>query len=385
VTAEHELLLDASRLVWRAWRGRPATGIDRVCLAYAERFGDRALAVIQRRGLIFVLSAGQSRKLWQVFRKPTSVSRAALLSILVPALASARRSAPRRGMTYLNVGHTGLNEPSLSAWLARNEVRPVYLVHDLIPLTHPEFCRAGEAEKHRLRLMNVLASAKGVIANSRDTLEVLARFARSTDLDMPASIVAWLGTRTSRPRPAAQAGRHLYFVMVGTIEARKNHLMLLGVWERLLGRMGEKTPDLIIIGERGWEVGEVLSKLDHLGELAARVREISDCSDDELAKWIAGSRALLMPSFAEGFGLPVVEALDLGTPVIASDLPVFREIAGDIPTYLDPRDSSAWETAIRAFAEDGAERKRQLARIPSFRAPSWDEHFQTVETWLAQL
>jgi glycosyltransferase involved in cell wall biosynthesis len=83
--------------------------------------------------------------------------------------------------------------------------------------------------------------------------------------------------------------------------------------------------------------------------------------------------------------MPVVEALALGTPVLASDLPVFREIAGDIPTYLSPHDESAWVSQIRAFTGNDPDRTRQLERMASFRAPTWNEHFERVENWLATL
>jgi glycosyltransferase involved in cell wall biosynthesis len=92
-----------------------------------------------------------------------------------------------------------------------------------------------------------------------------------------------------------------------------------------------------------------------------------------------------MPSFVEGFGLPVVEALDAGTPVIASDLPVYREIAQDIPEYLDPNDVGAWERMVTAFMNDDLRRRRQIDRASSYVAPSWQEHFRSVDGWLATL
>jgi glycosyltransferase involved in cell wall biosynthesis len=92
-----------------------------------------------------------------------------------------------------------------------------------------------------------------------------------------------------------------------------------------------------------------------------------------------------MPSFAEGFGLPVVEALDLGTPVIASDLAVFREIAGDVPDYLDPRDSEAWFRLIAEYGANGPARRRQVERAAGFRAPGWSEHFERVDRFLDAL
>ena len=92
-----------------------------------------------------------------------------------------------------------------------------------------------------------------------------------------------------------------------------------------------------------------------------------------------------MPSFAEGFGLPVIEALQLGTPVIASDLPVFREIAGDIPRYENATDVGAWEEAVRQMMKDDREVKRQRSLMQNYRAPTWETHFAVVEPWLEEL
>jgi glycosyltransferase involved in cell wall biosynthesis len=175
-----------------------------------------------------------------------------------------------------------------------------------------------------------------------------------------------------------------HFVIVGTIEARKNHQLLLDIWRRMAASEPDP-PILVVIGQRGWEAEETIAMLDDPAMFGGSVVELGRCSDDELASIIAGARALLMPSFAEGFGLPVIEALELGTPVIASDLPVFREIAGDIPTYVDPSDRRAWRTAIGSFVEDGPERQRQLDRIPGYCAPDWATHFRIVDGWIERL
>ena len=297
----------------------------------------------------------------------------------------ALRSMPTPGMIYLNVGHTGLNEVSLPAWIKRHSLRAVYLVHDLIPITHPEFCRPGESEKHRWRMANVLDTATALIGNSQATLDDLAAFAKARGSSMPPSIAALISGSPFQRRAQAQALGRPYFVTLGTIEGRKNHAMLLGLWRKMVAELGDDAPLLLIIGQRGWQAGEVFDQLDNLGDLEGHVRELGRCGDEEAAGWIGGACALLMPSFAEGFGLPVIESLRLGTPVIASNLGVFREIAGDIPSYLDPRDSAGWERTILAFMKGGEERDRQLARMKDYRPPDWDAHFSAVERFLDPL
>ena len=106
--------------------------------------------------------------------------------------------------------------------------------------------------------------------------------------------------------------------------------------------------------------------------------------DRELATLLRGARALLFPSFAEGFGLPLAEALALGVPAIASDLPALREVGGEVPDYLDPLDGAAWRAAVLDYARaDSAARRAQLARLPAWRAPDWGRHFGVVDEVLA--
>jgi glycosyltransferase involved in cell wall biosynthesis len=377
-----EFLLDVSRLIWRAWRGARPTGIDRVCLEYLDHFGSRSQAVIQFKGQVFVLPPRESDRLFAALRPPARGARTRLAAVAPLAWARAKRRPPRSDMTYLNVGHTGLHDSALPSWIESNEVRAVYLVHDLIPITHPQFCREGEAGKHRMRMQNALTSATGIVANSQATLSELAAFAKATQAPLPKSIVNWISGQ--RP-PVGIQPRHLerpHFVTVGTIEGRKNHLLLLRIWQRLIAQMGKDTPILVIIGQRGWKAEEAFALLDGADELRGHVIEIGNANDEGLAALLAGATALLMPSFAEGFGLPVIEAIQVGTPVIASDLPVYREIVGAIPTYVDPRSELVWEEVIRSFLQDSSEQNRQRRAMKDYAAPDWQSHFMRLEAWL---
>src|SRR4029079_10859366 len=143
-------------------------------------------------------------------------------------------------------------------------------------------------------------------------------------------------------------------------------LVLRTRWARMIARWGAAALRLLIIGQRGWEADEVFDLLDRSEKLRGHVIELSRCSDEELARHLGSARALLFPSRAEGYGLPLLEALGSGVPVIASDLPVFREVGADIPDYLDPLEARGWEAAIIDYSKPHSRARRaQLQRMKS--------------------
>ena len=383
MTNDAPLLFDVTRLIWRRWKGRLPTGIDRVCLAYLRHFGARSQAVIQHDRFRRIIDREASQDLFALLEKPDR------FRTRLP-LGAVRHwcglNGVGEGRLYLNIGHTGLNSAGFREWVSASAVRPVYFVHDLIPITHPEFCRAGETGKHVTRMQTVLRTAAGVLGNSQATLDELAAFANAEGLVNPPNVPAWLGTETLPVPSEPPRLEQPTFVVLSTIEARKNHMMLLDIWARLIDRLGDGAPRLLVIGQRGWEVDDVFNRLDQDTTLRGHVVELNECSDEDLARHLVTARALLFPSLAEGYGLPLVEALGSGVPVIASDLPVFREIGRDIPTFIEPTNASAWEAAILDYAdEDSASRTAQLERMRGFHAPSWDDHFKTVESFLSKL
>lgn len=369
-----------TRLLWRRWDGRHPTGIDRVCLAYLRHYKRNAQAVVQHSRARRILDSEASAMLFDLLEEPDNFRRRIIDQVLRYGF---RKSCVGRGRIYLNIGHTGLNDPGLRAWLSETAVRPVYFVHDLIPITHPEFCRNGEREKHLARMRTVLDTAVGVIGNSQATLRDLSGFARSEGTSSPRAIAALLGSDVLPPPRPLPEPKQPTFVVLGTIEARKNHLMLLQIWSRIVRNLGPDAPRLLVLGQRGWECEQVFDLLDRSELLRSAVTEINACDDATLASHLSHARALLFPSLVEGYGLPLVEALQSCTPVLASNLAVFKEIAGDVPDYLDPLDGPAWERAILEYSKHAsATRALQITKIATFQPPTWRGHFAIIESWL---
>jgi glycosyltransferase involved in cell wall biosynthesis len=193
--------------------------------------------------------------------------------------------------------------------------------------------------------------------------------------------VAPLGLDPIDP-PVIQPGAPPYFVCIGTIEARKNHKLLLDLWPRLATEFGGRSPRLVLIGQRGWGSRKIT---DRLTNMRAAIAEYGDLPDRQMFQLLRGARALLLPSLAEGFGLPVAEALALRVPVICSDLPALRETGGDAANYLDPADAAAWHGAIVDYLADSPRRQAQITRLSAWQPPRWEDHFSIVDRLIAQL
>ncbi len=389
------IALDLSRLLSRAGSATP-TGIDRVELAYARYLlGGRAehcFAVRNALGRIAVLPTAPAGRfvamlgdLWRdggtprQQRRVVSRARRLLLAGLGggPALRVAMKKSDERSV-YLLVSHQNLDRPGPIARLkAATGARFLCLIHDLIPLDFPELTRPGQARRHERRIA-AAALADAVLVNSAATGHALRR---RLDGERPPIVVAPLGVDLpaigDAPIPA-----HPYFIAIGTIEARKNLGLLLDVWQRLAAELGPRTPRLVLAGRHGFGSEQVGSRLKALPGI---VIEHSGLSDTVMTRLLRGARALLMPSLAEGFGLPVAEALAAGVPVLCSDLPALHESGGGVPDYLDPCDRAAWHRAILDFADASPRRQAQLARLTGWSPPRWPEHFAIMEQLLADL
>jgi len=398
------IVLDLSRLLSRAGRETP-TGIDRVELAYAEHLlasdssvGFAALNEIGRLAWLprplaqqFVgrigdawrgkaRDGGQDLSLrWLAWK-----IRGGLLAGGERSLYSRLRASPAPPV-YLLVSHHHLEKrPVFERVRSHGGARFVCLVHDLIPIEYPEYAKPGQAQHHLRRIETAAICADAVIVNSQVTGEALQPHLDQARRSPPV-LVAPFGTEL-QPRsaePVASPERP-YFVYVSTIEARKNHLLLLNLWRRLATELRAEAPRLLLIGQRGWETENVIDMLDRCPALRGVVVEQNVLPDSEMVRLLRGARALLLPSFSEGFGFPVIEAFALGLPALCSDIPALRETGGAVAEYLDPLDGPGWRAAILDYAAAVSPRREaQLQRLAGWEPPRWEDHFAMVRRFIS--
>ena len=400
------IVFDISRLLSRSRRGTP-TGIDRVELAYAEHLigggaplcftavtpwgglgllprpaADDYVAAIKALWREAATSPSRRRRVWRLARRlrlePLRHG---------PRALHARLPAAVDQPVYLLVSHHHLERRRLIGRLKRRgRASFVCLIHDLIPIEFPEYARPGQDLRHRRRIETAAMLADAVIVGSAATRDALQPHLGPGG-HIPTVLVSPFGidlpepTTDGPPLPATP-----YFVCVGTIEPRKNHLLLLNLWRRLAEECGPRAPRLVLLGHRGRETGNAVEMLDRCPALRGGVIERNHISDAEMARVLKGSRALLLPSFAEGFGFPMVEALGLGVPVLCSDLAALRENGGDVPEFLDPLDSRGWRDAILDYSSETSPRRQaQLSRLAGWKTTGWQDHFAAVEALIAEI
>ncbi len=389
-------LLDLTRSLRRA--GRVATGVDRVEHAYLSHFLVDDVAtfgllrtafgyvLLNKSGLKKFLNRLEGQTEWgppdllsRLPRRRSAVQKKAESDVRRFAAARCLRGNLAKTLSdtlpteyvYYNVGHSNLTERVLTAIHASGGKTAV-MVHDVIPLEHPEFQREGSVEPFRDKVRRVSTHADWVIYNSQDTKLRTEKFMRDWG-HVPRSIVSHLGTIVP-PVDAAQlpAGVPVdqpYFVVVGTIEPRKNHILLLDLW----AEMGPEAPPLFVCGGRGWNNDAVFTRLDQM-TANDNVYELSGLGDAALAALVKGAAGMLFPSHAEGYGLPPLEALTLGTRVLCNDLQVLREILGNKPVYAPVSDRYLWISTIKNWATNPP---KALEADP-FIGPKWSDHFKTV-------
>lgn len=248
----------------------------------------------------------------------------------------------------------------LAERLKRQGVGIISVIYDLIPLTHPQFCDAGLVQVFDRWFDWVSRTADGFMAISRTVSEQVQDELRQrlgrADAEKRWHGHFYLGSELDLKRPTAalhpgvqrmfRADGPVY-LMVSTVEPRKNHAYLLDAFERLWA--AGSPVRLCFIGKIGWKCEALVERIKRHPQHNKRLFMFNNVNDTSLEFAYSHARALVFPSHAEGFGLPLVEAMQRGLPVMASDISVFREVGQDFVAYFDLADPQSLAGMILEF------------------------------------
>jgi len=224
----------------------------------------------------------------------------------------------------------------------------ILLVYDLIPILYPGLCAPHFRGHFKSTMDTVLARVDGVIAISACVAEDVRRYIDNAQIPVAPNLrIGWshlgadFGAQEEWKTPEGQAdfADKPFFLGVGTIEPRKAWNVALDAMDRLWAQGADAR--LVLVGRYGWNAHWLRSRIEGHAEFGKRLIWRDSAGDAELAAFYRRARALVYPSVCEGFGLPLIEARHYGAPVIASDIPVFREIAGDTVRYFPALDDAA--------------------------------------------
>jgi glycosyltransferase involved in cell wall biosynthesis/SAM-dependent methyltransferase len=279
---------------------------------------------------------------------------------------------PRAGDVFLGLDlqhHVTRTQAATLAHYRTEGVKVFFVVYDLLPIQFPQFWESRHlVDQMHAEWLKVVIQSDGAICISKTVADELRDWISKNSIPhSPQFQMGWfhLGADLGGPRfsavPSSQLesellkalGKKLSFLMVGTLEPRKGYAQVLDAFE-LLWASGSDV-NLIIVGKKGWLTDEFFRKLVAHSELNKRLFWVKDTDDEGLQELYSQCTCLIAASYGEGFGLPLIEAAQKGIPVIARDIPVFHEVAGEGAYYFSgnqPEDlAKGIEAWIRLFGE----------------------------------
>lgn len=271
----------------------------------------------------------------------------------------------------------------------------VALIADVLPLMRPEWFDSVLVRDFTRFILGHLHHSDLFLCISErtrlDLLDVAAAHGIDRDLDtrvipLGSDIVERSGAAESPAAAPTRATPELpwagavpverYLLMVGTVEPRKNQALALDVFDAV----ADAHPDLglVLVGKRGWKVEDLIERIERHPQAGRRILWLQEVDDDRLGELYRGAFLSLTPARYEGLGMTVTEAMQFGTPVIASTAGALPEAGGDAAEYAGPDDVAAWVELIERHLTDVDHHRAAVARARAHRPPTWDDSADAV-------
>lgn len=273
----------------------------------------------------------------------------------------------------------------------RAGVRVVQIIHDIATTTQPQFFEQVAAKPTTYNAA-VLPGAALVLAVSENTKRELTTWLQDQKLHIPRIVTMRNGDNiptavTAKPtdenfRRSGLKGND-YLLSVGTLEAKKNHALLYYVYKLAKAR-DIKLPKLVFVGRHGWLTKEIYHIMTHDADTKDRFIFLHNASDSELAWLYDHCLFSVLPSFHEGWGIPIAESLSRGVPCLCSNTSSMTEIAEGIVTHFNPASPDECLSAIVKLL-DPKQLEAERKRARTYKPTTWDDTFKRVESYIKEL
>lgn len=284
----------------------------------------------------------------------------------------------------------------LKEWQAKDSLRIIQIIHDMGPIMIPQFSGAGgsggSTETFPKYCRQILPICELVLCVSKNTKREASEWLASQKLSIPRMEVFRLGddfkvAKAVKPTDDAfkQSGlqKDSYILIVGTIEARKNHALLYYVY-KLASARGIELPKLAVVGRRGWGTDDIYTQMTNDPEVRDKIVFLHNMGDQELSWMYSNCLFTVLPSFYEGWGIPIAESVARGVPCLCSNTTSMVEIAEGFVEHFSPASTDECLAAIQHML---VPKHLEVARkrVKGYEQFSWDSSFKQISTHLEDL
>lgn len=381
--------------------------LDVVPVVAKGRTGHRRLTDAEREALARHPAGGSTRRRAERFGPLSPVVRATAELAVVGRARAAAANVRRRVFTSPSIRALDVGIPPLGAiWLdlepawndpeprgellarmAAEGVHTAVMVADVMPELHPEWFDPNQRKLFGEWLQAHLLHSGLFLCISQNTASDLRDVARARGIarELPIEVVP-LGADLPREAPEAvhlpaEMGR--YLLVVGTLEPRKNQKLVVEAFDQLRRRHDDL--GLVLVGRQGWMVDELAESIREHPEFGHRLLWPDAVTDAQLAWLYEHAFLTIAPSYYEGLGVPVMEALSHGSPTMASTGGALPEAGGDHAEQIDPNDLDALAVAVERHLIDEAHHQQLVDAARSFQMPLWKSTARAVGDALARL
>lgn len=270
--------------------------------------------------------------------------------------------------------------------LKKQGAKIVAHIYDIISVIHPQYCLQRGVYNFMDFIGAHLQYADEIIVNAQATVDELQKLSERVNVPLPPCHVVPLGADFGKqgiiddgqvPENLVQIVKSApYILMVGTIEPRKNHKLLLEAYDKGLKELGYH---IIMAGYMGWDMEEFADKLQHHPDYNTGIFHLEGLDDKAISYLYQHARFLAFCSYTEGFGLPLIEAIMRGTPVIAADIPVSREVAGDYCIWFEQDNAEELCEMVNHYDNSASEYFKLKDTLKGYQAFSWSECYENVK------